>query len=106
MILIHVKQWLGPSRSILSSGCDYEEPEVTDESFMSTCGYVAALRRLRNYENAYNERYRNVKAVNFTVLSFCEFPEADSDVTVGELEDLTRANVIEFLPQAVEDFDR
>ena len=106
IILLHVKQWLGPSRSMIMTACDYDPPVITDEAFLSRCGVVEALRKIRAYENAFNERYSKVRALNFTFLSFCEFPEIDRTTSVRELEQLTRASFIDGMPQRAEDFDR
>lgn len=109
MILIHVKQWLGPSR-IAQYSDSSKRGEVTDESFISVLPPIEAVQRLRNYENAFNEHYKRTTAVNYTVLGLSTF-EADARGVVYErnrlceFEQLLRASAIETLSQKAEDFE-
>jgi hypothetical protein len=101
MYLIHVKQWIGPGRRATDRYKVENEGKLTDESFLTNLRPVEALRRLRRYEEAYNEHYVQ-NAVNFTVLSITEFV-APPDY-IKEIEELTRSTLIEDLKKHQEDF--
>ena len=103
MLLITMHEWLGPSREMMCRADALSHSKEVKEraaSFVTSLSLGEALLRIKGYERAYNERYRSVKAVNFTLQGVTEIPPlTDEQIEAANLE------VVERTPQKSEDWE-
>lgn len=102
MILLQLKIWFGPSRDAMRRERDGENrtPVRVDQESMATRMLLTeALRRVHLYESVFNDKYREVTAINITLLGV---QRLEHDVPEDVLE-VMRVRMVEELPRYVEE---
>jgi hypothetical protein len=103
MLLIRFNVWFGPSRiRIHETNLGQQtrmEPEIKQEAYATRLSLPQALRRMQAYEEAFNRRYENHSAVNYTLLGV----DTIEDLSREEL-DIARVHLVEDQPTTAEQF--
>lgn len=88
-ILITVNEWLGSSHLALKK----DPPVERLNSFLTSLPLTEALGRLVDYQRAYNEKFKEHRAVNFKIIAISDFAPLSDDVAnelqLERIEDLT-----------------
>ncbi len=103
MLLIRFNVWFGPSRTRMheaNMGTQTRmESEVKQEAYATCLTLPQALRRMQEYERAFNERYEKVSAVNYTLLGV----DTIEYLSREDLE-IARVHLVEDRPTTSEQF--
>lgn len=88
MILLTMRQWLGPSNSTIHNPkSEAKEAEVKLKGFVTNLSLGDAIRAINQYEKAYNVKYRDVMAVNFELIQVSNIDQlTNEEISMARLE--------------------
>lgn len=83
MLLIRFNVWWGPSKDysheVRMGRKPDREPEIKQEAYATRLSLLEALRRVRMYERAFEQKYGRDSVVEFTLLGVDTIEELDEE---------------------------
>lgn len=98
MLLITMHEWHGPSQQQIARAEPRPKVETRLRGFVTRLPLGAALLRIRDYEEAFRQRFQGISALNYDLISVSQI-----DDLTDEQIDASRAAYVEKLAQLAED---